>query len=263
MVYLAAGGRTWSPQKNFGRTMYTNSMEQGDEVVDCDGVRFKSVYYQFDCTGTDRELIQSILEEAEERAENVNPAQANTSQTREKERRVWNNAQGVLAEYVWQDWLNTYADENGVAASIESREDWDSPEEEVDLTVVFDTAGEKTIEVRSSCGYANFENLVCEYFDIMGWYTNAVKQGEKKKDYYARVVYPFASSDSESEFKSDSLKVYLTGGATREMLEESPHATTKTMNKDSDTSKSKGSYRAIEPIHNGLDMDEFPGEMFS
>lgn len=233
-------------------------MKISNKEINCSGHdTFKCVLYDFDYGGEDAELLQEFEEKGEERAEKVNAAQANTSQKRSFERRLTDNILGPIAEYVWHDWLNRRAEETGLDSRVETSDDWESVTEEIDLTVLHSDGATNSIEVRSSCGYANFENLVCKYFDIIGWYENAVKQGENKKDYYARVVYPFHRSKLFEELESGNFEVYLTGGASREMLETSEHATDKTMNKESDLSSSRGQYRAIEPIVNGLDTVEF------
>jgi hypothetical protein len=78
----------------------------------------------------------------------------------------------------------------------------------------------KKIEVRSSfprngVDFAIFNRTY--QFDVLGPYSNTVKPGEIQKDYYVRALYPFDSKDFFSLFNT-SIDVYLTGGATWDMM---------------------------------------------
>ena len=88
---------------------------------------------------------------------------------------------------------------------------------------------------------------------------NPVKISEIRKDYYLRVLFPFIVKEFFAKLKGDSLSVYLTGGATRTLLEESPHAKNKNFipydDIDARISSQSGLYRVIEPIVNAYDTD--------
>lgn len=85
----------------------------------------------------------------------------------------------------------------------------------------------KTIEVRSSCAkngidFALFAKPKGEteeqYFDVIGPYTNDYKPAEVLKDYYMRVIYCFAKKDFHKKINEKKLQLYITGGTTREIM---------------------------------------------
>lgn len=70
-------------------------------------------------------------------------------------------------------------------------------------------------------------------------------------------MYPFHSEELFDRMESDSFSVFLTGGATRSLLEQSPYSKDKNFipydDIDSMLSSQLGTYRVIEPIVNAYD----------
>lgn len=232
------------------------------EDVNCSGHdTFRCVRYEFDYQAADSELLAELIERGEDLATSVHPRMArDTSRGRSQETRQTDSIGGVIAEYVWRDWLTTQADDYGIDVTAERRDDWESPKEQVDITMTYPDESTSTIEVRSSFPYAGFEDAVCSNFDIIGWYNNPVKEREIRKDYYARVLFPFGKDDFADELRSDNLEVYLTGGATRDLLENSDAATNDEFTpwwEDASGGSQKGDYRIIRPIVNGFDTYDF------
>ena len=135
-----------------------------------------------------------------------------------------------------------------------------SANRQIDISIKYPDGTVSIVEVRSSFPYTGLENAVCRVFDILGWYVNPVKTKEIKKDYYVRVLYPFAARRLYNEMESDGFSAYLTGGASRILLQESPHSRDKNLipreDVDSMFSSSLGTYRVIEPIVDAYDTPE-------
>lgn len=85
------------------------------------------------------------------------------------------------------------------------------------------------IESRSSDSYKTSLGRFIEYYDIIGKYSNRIKTSERKADLYIRPVYQFAPCIRQEEWKdklfetyqmiqSNSLKLYLVSGATKEEM---------------------------------------------
>jgi hypothetical protein len=232
-------------------------MEIEATSINCATDDFGCVRYSFR-RGEDDELLDRLEEHARSLADDVNPAQANTSQRRGSERKIKDNIVGLVAEFAWEHWINNQLDKN-VADYEFIEKNWDSPEEQIDL--ILDIDGRQiTFEVRASCTYAGIEPAVCEHFDIIGWYKNSIKQGEKPKDYYLRSVFDHDPENILDELDRNGLDVYLTGGASESMLEESQYAVTDNMDAGGGVD-ADGEYRLIRPISNGLDINELVDEL--
>ena len=78
---------------------------------------------------------------------------------------------------------------------------------------------------------------------MIGPYSNNYKPGEIQKDYYVRTLFHlYNPTDIISMISADSFKVYLTGGATWDMMIDNDYS----KNKTSETP----SGRARKPNHN-------------
>ncbi|MFR9165704.1 MAG: hypothetical protein ACLVKO_05585 [Dysgonomonas sp.] len=118
---------------------------------------------------------------------------------------------GVLAEFCWKDYLNKEIE-------IVSETEFSSANNQIDLRII---SNSKTIEVRSSFPRNGISFAICHpqhQFDIIGPYANSYKPGEIQKDFYVRTLYPFQSNLIATKIKEDEFKVYLTGGATWNMM---------------------------------------------
>ncbi|MCB0540351.1 MAG: hypothetical protein KDE33_22730, partial [Bacteroidetes bacterium] len=163
----------------------------------------------------DRTILNKITEAGESLANLVNDKAANASTTsRNKNRKLSNGIAGVLAEYCWKNFLNT------VSLNLLVRETaYTDSSNQVDLETL---NLNKTIEVRSSFPRNGVEFAICSKnyeFDILGPYKNNYKPDEIQKDFYLRTLYHVPSPISFlDEYKKDGFTVYLTGGATWEMM---------------------------------------------
>lgn len=236
-------------------------MEISTEAIHCGGNEsFECVRYRFDYTNNDQELLENLRDEGQILANSSDGRMArDSSRGRSAKTQNVDGISGVLAEWVWNDWLAREADQRDLDVDVFQKDDWDSPQDQVDITIKRADGESVDIEVRSSFPYTGAKNAVCTHFDIIGWYNNEVKKREVRKDYYVRVLFPFHKDNFWKNFESDSFDVYLSGGATRKMLEESPYAKNKPFTphwEDSSGGRQQGTYRVISPIVNAMDTPE-------
>lgn len=241
-------------------------MEISTEAIDCVGHEsFECVRYRFDYTNDDQEFLEGIKKEGQNLADSSDGRMArDSSRGRSADTQDVDGISGVLAECVWKNWLTKKADRGDLDVDVFQDDDWDSPQDQVDITVERANGESVDVEVRSSFPYAGAEKAVCTYFDIIGWYNNEVKKREVRKDYYTRVLFPFHKDDFWKNFESDSFEVYLSGGAPRAMLEDSPHAENKPFTPhwdDSSGGRQQGTYRVISPIVNAMDTLDITQEI--
>ncbi len=179
-------------------------------VVEC---RF---FYQSD--EADKKLVNDLIAKGNSLAEKVNPKAANTAAQERTYIRILNNCvAGLVAEYLWQRYLNR---KNNIVVETTFSE----AKTQVDLEII---PNGKKIEVRSSFPYATIAYVLChgeKEFDVLGSYANSYKAGEIEKDFYVRTLFrvrklPDNNRESFIErLKQDGYEAYLTGGATWEMM---------------------------------------------
>lgn len=243
-------------------------MNISTEEIDCNGHEsFECVRYRFDYTDDDQELLEGLRDDGEILAISSDGRMARDSaRGRSADTQNVDGISGVLAEWVWKDWLTREAVQRNLDVDVFQDDDWDNPQDQVDITVE-DADGEAVdIEVRSSFPYTGSKKAICTHFDVIGWYNNKVKKREIRKDYYVRVLFPFHKDDFWKNFESDSFDVYLSGGAPRAMLEDSPHAEDKPFTPhwdDSSGGRQQGTYRVISPIVNAMDTPEITHKIIS
>lgn len=242
-------------------------MDISRELIDCSGHEsFECVRYRFDYTNDDRDILESLKEEGQKLASSSDGRMARDSaRGRSTETQNVDGISGILAEWVWIDCLSRTVDELGLDVEVIQDDSWDDPQAQVDITVERANGEAVDVEVRSSFPYTGAKKAICDYFDIIGWYNNEVKEREIRKDYYVRVLFPFDKSDFWEKFESDSFDVYLSGGAPRAMLEDSPYAEDKPFipHWDDSSSGQQGTYRVISPIVNAMDMSEITTEIIT
>lgn len=204
-----------------------------------------------------------MVRDGRELAKKVNPTLARDAEQRRPHSIVILNCiGGAIAEYCWRKWLNREAKRSRLDVVAESNV-FESVDRHVDITMTYHGHPKRTVEVRSSYPYALIQNAIYEYFDIIGWYHNPVKRTEVKKDYYVRALSRLKrDEEGKQEYlldkvTSDGYRMYLTGGATRELLENGPHSRTKEFIPKDDIisalSTSAGKYRVVQPISNSYD----------
>jgi hypothetical protein len=234
-------------------------MKTREYVVGCPEKNFICTEFIFNYRSDthDATLLKHLIKRGIKLAAVVNPTLARNASRRRTFQTVRRNCiAGVIAEYSWRYWLNSEAIKQGLKVSAKCKV-FQSVDKHIDISVMYPGGTSKTVEVRSSFPYTGLQNAICRVFDIVGWYVNPVKTKEIKKDYYARVLYPFNSKELRSKLMSDSFSVFLAGGATRSLLEQSPYSKDKNFipydDVDSMLSTELGTYRVIEPIVNAYD----------
>ena len=218
---------------------------------------FETIKYQF-LYVDDKKLIDSFIKKAIELQKKLNPVLArDSSRDRSRILRRTNAFAGMLSEFLWADYIYRVAKKHTLKVNISygefSAEDFD----QIDLNIEVNSI-KKTAEVRSSFPYTGIDKAIIKNFDVIGWYQNKVKIKEIRKDFYLRVLFPYRIEDF-SKLIRGRFDVYLSGGASKDLLETSLKAKYKKFQpyteKDSNSSELT-MYRVIEPIINGLDTNE-------
>jgi hypothetical protein len=213
---------------------------------------FQYVKYVFNyqADNQDKTILDSLIEKGKVLASSVNKGAANNSSYSRSNARVLNNCiAGVLAEYVWKNFLN----ENG---EIVSETPLENVRNQIDLKII---SNSKTIEVRSSFPRNGIEFAICHpiyQFDIIGPYDNTYKPNEIQKDFYVRTLFPFESNLILAKLKKNSFEVYLTGGATWAMMSDDNVSIVKSFIPEDEIStdrlSTKSNYRVV-PYCKALD----------
>lgn len=168
--------------------------------------------FNYKSSAEDRQFLNDLIKKGEILAGLVNRGAANNSTYARNLSRVVNNCiAGLLAEYVWKQYLNNDAEIVQETELVEVKT-------QIDLKIVHNS---KTIEVRSSFPRNGIKFALCHnryQFDVIGPYLNTYKPGEVQKDYYVRTLFPFQSNQLLDKLKEDNFEVYLTGGATWNMM---------------------------------------------
>lgn len=236
-------------------------MEINEYIIKCPKRDFTCIEFKFNHNDSkDVEQLNKLISSGRELATKVNPALAmDSSHTRDFETVLKNAIAGVLAEFCWRYWLNDQARKMNVNLEVKTTE-FKNTTNQIDMIVSYSHNVTKSIEVRSSFPYTGLKNAVCRAFRILGWYTNPIKTKEIQKDYYVGVLFPFEASEFYEKLKSELFSCYLSGGATRKLLQQSEHAKDKELipyyDIDMTYSPQVARYRVIEPIVNGYDAKE-------
>lgn len=193
----------------------------------CRRTPFEVVVYELNYSSEDKDLMDLLRTKAEELARQVNPGAANNSMhERSPERILADCIAGVVSEYFWKLYLNS--------------------EENVVSETEFDDASRQI----AIC-HPSYE------FDVIGPYSNNYKPGEIQKDYYVRTLFHlYNPTDIISMISADSFKVYLTGGATWDMMIDNDYSKNKTLLPDFGLGViQKASYRVV-PFSKSKDTRE-------
>lgn len=236
-----------------------------DDEIYCENQdkEFKIVKFIFK-NNEDSYQINEFIKEGKILATKLNPVLARDGTRNRKFKTILTNAiAGIISEWVWRNWLNQKSKEENKHISF-NKTKLEDIKNQIDIKVIFLDETSKDIEVRSSFPYTGIKNGVCKVFDIIGWYTNQIKIAEIKKDYYLRCLFPYKSYEF-LDLLNVEFEVYLTGGATKEMLENSIHSKNKEFipyDEINDENIKTTEYRVIEPIINALDTQEIKNIIF-
>ena len=174
-----------------------------------------SIEFCYETDARDKKLLDEIFNKGGELAIKVNPAAANHGNEARSKSTIFNNAAaGLLAEFAWKKYVNSKA-----GGKIVDYTEFVDAAKQIDLTTLIDG---KLIEVRSSFPRNGIQFAICHQnyqFDILGPYSNTVKPGEVQKDIYVRALFHIPKGEHFINLaKKDKFKIYLTGGATWEMM---------------------------------------------
>lgn len=213
---------------------------------------FNVIKYSFNYKSDpkDRILLDKVIEKGLILADKVNPGAANNSMSiRDVNTIKINSIAGILAEFLWLKFIKS----NGIDCTFT---EFDSSKNQIDLKLV---QSNKKIEVRSSFPFNGLKFALCnsrKEFDVLGPYANEYKPSEIQKDFYVRTLFPFKSKEFENRLKSDNFEVFLTGGATWEMISDENIAIEKDLIPDDEVSlsrlESKSTYLVV-PFSKALD----------
>lgn len=212
---------------------------------------FILVKYELNCQTdeADKNLITGLLEKASILSQRVNPQPANAeTEIRQTDTLLANAIAGVVSEYFWKLFLNSDED-------IVKETDFNEAATQIDLEV---NNSKKRIEVRSSFPRNGIHFALCHpqyQFDILGPYENTTyKPGEIAKEFYVRTLFEMeVPTDIIDGIHEDGFCVYLTGGATHQMMKTTGQYEIKTLRpEDAIGMVGQARYRVV-PFSRALD----------
>lgn len=210
---------------------------------------------------TSGEWMRKIKENAAEIEKRLNVGQANTSEARDALTIKIDNLSGIIAEYACAEILRMYIGKDKIYKPTS-----ESSKNQIDIAL---DQGKKTIEVRSSCvkngiDFALFAKPAYggqnQYFDVIGPYSNQYKPGECEKDYYMRVLYCCEKKNFMELLKQATLKMYITGGVTKNMMNDSNIYQIKHLVPAGGEVDVESDYRVV-PLGKSLDIVDFIAEI--
>lgn len=200
----------------------------------------------------DKNFIDQIILEGQNLANAVHGGAANNATyIRPLGRRLANGVAGVLAEHLWKKFINNDSDKIVVDFTL-----YAGAANQIDLIT---DKKKKKIEVRSSFPRNGIQFAVCHasyQFDIIGPYNNDYKIGEIEKDFYTRTLYHLQSyNDFMPNLIQDGFEVFLTGGATWEMMFDNRISLIKDFIPEDEMLNRSSEFRVV-PFSNALDSIE-------
>lgn len=202
-------------------------------------------------------FMKNVSEQAERIIPRLNLGKANSSERRDLDTVEIDNLSGIIAEAACMEVMDWRYGRCGKVRRPESCSSYN----QVDLKLYND----KTIEVRSSCvrngiDFALFARNAYrpreQYFDVIGPYSNDYKKAETYKDYYMRVLYECEKKNFMKLLEGESLRLYITGGATRKMMMDPECCQIKHLVPAGGEVRTESDYRVI-PLAKSLDIREF------
>lgn len=206
---------------------------------------------------TSGDWMQDIIKKAELIENRLNAGQANSSEKRDKKTIKIDNISGLIAEHACDVILRRYLGKEKV-----EKPSAESSKNQIDIVLA---DGKRTIEVRSSCvkngiDFALFakskDSTDEQYFDVIGPYSNGYKPGEIEKDLYMRVLYCCEKKDFMKLLEQPVLTLYITGGATKEMMQNDKIYQIKHLVPAGGDVEIESDYRVI-PLGKSLDIVDF------
>lgn len=221
--------------------------------------------FNYSTSSEDKELLDYFISEGTKLAQLVNPKGANDSSKKREYEKILNNCiAGVISEYLWKEYLNS---EKECVSETELLD----MSAQIDLKVL---SNNKKIEVRSSFPRNGIDFALCSgsfEFDVIGMYSNNYKPNEVQKDFYVRALFHLEKvrdwvnpkgqtvpiiAKLLDKIKQPNFEVFLTGGATWEMMIDDKIAKNKSFIPDDERSieriSSPTTYRVV-PFSKALD----------
>jgi hypothetical protein len=215
---------------------------------------FRCIELNIPTTG---DWMLEIKEKAKKIEGKLNAGQANTSEERDATTIEIDNLSGLIAEYACDAIFRLYLGKDNVLKPAS-----ESSKNQIDIALI---EGKKTIEVRSSCvkngiDFALFATPTPgtgkQYFDVIGPYSNGYKPGECEKDFYMRVLFCCEKKSFLSLLDQPILKLYITGGATKEMMNDPSIYQIKHLIPAGGDVDVESDYRVV-PLGKSLDIADF------
>lgn len=243
-------------------TFYCYEFELKDNY-NINGRNFNVACYYIDLNNNQHlRLFQQIVREGEVLANKVIPTAANNLETRDRERIRHNCIAGMFAEYCWKDYLNKKYGNNFVANT-----QFQGASNQIDLIT---ERRNLKIEVRSSfvrngIKFALFHPKY--HFDVLGPYSKHVNEKEypePQKDFYVRTLFSMTPTDYFDLLLDRKFKIYLTGGATWDMMKDNSKSYDKELIPEDEikVTKEKNRYRVV-PLPKALDTKKIAEMIFN
>lgn len=205
---------------------------------------------------SDDPILEYVRLEAASINNRLNSRSASAGVVRSDEVVTADNLIGLIAEFAcYQILIKELGDKSVVKPTSENSHN------QIDIQLI----SGKTIEVRSSCIRNGLEFALFgvdrrsnkQYIDVIGpYYNTAYKKDENFKDFYMRVIYV---GDTASVFSNiingGNVVLYITGGATKQMLEDIGYRKFMTSPADS-RAREKGDYLVVQ-ISDSFDYPDF------
>lgn len=227
-----------------------------EEIIKKDNKYFNTQCFVFNYK-SDENNINNFILRGKQLASVLNPTLArDSSQARSFNIVKINAIAGVISEFCWKYFLQEKINKFKKNIKIETT-GMNNDKNQVDLLIAYNENKNKAAEVRSSFPYKGVESAVIKNMDIIGWYCNEVKIKEVKKDFYLRALFPYKINEFVNFIKKE-FKVFLTGGATKDLLQNSPYSKNKEFipRDEIKYSNKLTKYRVIEPIINAYDTNK-------
>jgi hypothetical protein len=190
---------------------------------------------------SDKDFLENVEKEGKENAEKQNKSNP-AGEIREKNKIIFNNVAGVLAEEIVKEYLIKLISDFNINAKI-------IPTPFIDHATHKDIKIEvngkiKTIEIRSSFQISprlTIKGVLTWAFRLLGRYTTNYKKGEEEKDFYVTIIHRYRNEEILTKIKN-KVEAYIIGGASKEVFDKIGS------DDNSGLKQGKACYRIIKPI---------------
>lgn len=188
-----------------------------------------------------KDILDGIEKRGKEDAEKQNKNDP-SGEIRERDKIIFNNIGGVLAEEVVKKYLEKLIKDFNVNAIIIPAPFTDH---ETHRDIRIKVNGKmKTIEVRSSFQTSpklTIMGVLTWAFRLLGRYTTNYKRGEQEKDFYITIIHRYRNEEIMNKIKN-KVEAHIIGGASKEVFEKIGYDDNKGLK------QGEACYRVIKPI---------------